>query len=183
MKKAMFAVNPNEEIGLYDSPLGLIELRADKKGITYLRFVEKTFDPVVRSQPDSLNVLAPASTIIHGNTPANKLLNQCRQELDEYFSGTRKQFEVPINLKGTAFQQKVWQCLPSIAYGKTACYQDIALTIGNVKASRAVGTAIGQNPVFLIVPCHRVIGKNGSLTCYACGVERKKWLLEHEKAQ
>jgi O-6-methylguanine DNA methyltransferase len=104
-----------------------------------------------------------------------------QQELHAYFTGTLRHFKTPITLIGTPFQQAVWAAVQEIPYGQTRSYADIARAIGKPKAVRAVGTAIGANPVWIIVPCHRVIQSNGGLGGYAGGIERKKWLLEHER--
>lgn len=103
------------------------------------------------------------------------------RQLAQYFAGDRQQFDLRIALKGTPFQEKVWQELRRIPYGRTASYQDIALRVGNVKACRAVGMANNKNPLPIIVPCHRVIGKNGSLTGFGGGLGIKKQLLELEQ--
>ena len=108
------------------------------------------------------------------------LLQQCIQQLDEYFSGQRKAFDLPLKQPGTDFQQKVWSLLLKIQYGKTVSYNDLSKQYGDVKAIRAVASANGKNDLAIIVPCHRVIGSNQSLTGYAGGLWRKKWLLEHE---
>ncbi|CAK7040571.1 MAG: Methylated-DNA--protein-cysteine methyltransferase, constitutive [Desulfovibrio sp.] len=102
-------------------------------------------------------------------------------QLAEYFAGTRKEFDVPLNLGGTTFQATVWQALQTIPAGETRSYKDIAVMIGKPGGSRAVGMANNRNPVAIIVPCHRVIGHDGSLTGYAGGLDVKQWLLEHEK--
>ena len=103
------------------------------------------------------------------------------QQLEEYFAGKRQNFDIAFLLqKGTAFQKSVWQALQKIGYGETQNYSQIAHSIGNPKAVRAVGLANAHNPLCIIIPCHRVIGKNGTLTGYAGGIEAKKWLLTHE---
>jgi methylated-DNA-[protein]-cysteine S-methyltransferase len=102
-------------------------------------------------------------------------------QLDQYFKGKRKTFDVEFELKGSVFQKKVWYELLKIPYGKTVSYGEIAAGIGNPKAARAVGMAAGKNPVAIIVPCHRVIGKNGSLTGFGGGLETKKYLLDLEQ--
>ncbi|MEO4054994.1 methylated-DNA--[protein]-cysteine S-methyltransferase [Solibacillus sp. CAU 1738] len=102
------------------------------------------------------------------------------QMFNEYFAGERTQFDLPIYYRGTAFQERIWQVLQDIPYGETCSYSDIAQRIGNPKAVRAVGGAIGANPVMIVVPCHRVIGKNGSLTGFRGGLELKKLLLTIE---
>ena len=101
-------------------------------------------------------------------------------QLDEYFAGKRKVFDIPLNLCGTKYQKKVWNVLTTIPYGETRSYKDIAAITGNKKASRAVGGANNKNQIAIRVPCHRVIGANGKLTGYAGGLDKKKWLLEHE---
>lgn len=107
-------------------------------------------------------------------------LEDCVIQLKEYFEGSRKQFHLNLNPKGTDFQQKVWKALERIPYGKTMSYLELSKKLGDVKAIRAVANANGKNPLWIIVPCHRVIGSDGSLTGYAGGLNRKKWLLEHE---
>ncbi|MFD1615911.1 methylated-DNA--[protein]-cysteine S-methyltransferase [Gelatiniphilus marinus] len=107
-------------------------------------------------------------------------LEDCAIQLNEYFEGTRKQFNLNLNPKGTDFQQKVWKALQQIPYGKTLSYLELSKQLGHAKAIRAVANANGKNPLWIIVPCHRVIGSDGSLTGYAGGLHRKKWLLEHE---
>jgi methylated-DNA-[protein]-cysteine S-methyltransferase len=103
-----------------------------------------------------------------------------RDQLAEYFAGDRREFDLPLHPAGTAFQQRVWTALREIPYGETATYGQTAAEIGEPGAARAVGLANGQNPVPIIVPCHRVIGANGSLTGYGGGLDAKRWLLSHE---
>lgn len=107
--------------------------------------------------------------------------NEIQRQLTEYENGTRKVFELPLHLKGTDFQRQVWNALLEIPFGETRSYQEIAIRIGKPKALRAVGGACNRNPIGIIVPCHRVIGKNGSLTGYAGGLSYKELLLKHEK--
>ena len=109
------------------------------------------------------------------------LIKNTKQQLDEYFAGKRKKFDIPIKLDGTDFQIKVWKELLKIPYGETCSYLDIAKCIGNPKASRAVGMANNKNKIIIIVPCHRVIGSNKKLVGYACGLDVKKKLLELER--
>ena len=108
------------------------------------------------------------------------LLKKAEKELEEYFKGKRKTFDLPVQPKGTAFEKDVWSVLEKIPYGHLMTYGEIAKEIGRPKASRAVGNACGKNPVCVIIPCHRVVGSNGSLTGYAGGIGRKVKLLEHE---
>ncbi|WP_299337994.1 methylated-DNA--[protein]-cysteine S-methyltransferase [uncultured Psychroserpens sp.] len=107
-------------------------------------------------------------------------LEDCAIQLKEYFEGSRKQFNLKLNAQGTDFQKSVWTFLEQIPYGKTMSYLELSKQLGDVKAIRAVANANGKNPLWIIVPCHRVIGSDGSLTGYAGGLHRKQWLLEHE---
>ena len=102
------------------------------------------------------------------------------EQLNAYFAGELTDFDLPLNMQGSSFQRRVWQALREIPYGQTASYGELARWVGSPGASRAVGLANGRNPVAIIVPCHRVIGADGSLTGYGGGLERKRWLLEHE---
>ena len=113
-------------------------------------------------------------------TPAARIASRARRELEEYFAGRRRDFSVPLDLDGTAFQKKVWRALSEIPYGEVRSYGHIARRVGNPKASRAVGTANGANPVAIIVPCHRVIAGDGSLGGYGGGVNNKTYLLSLE---
>jgi len=107
-------------------------------------------------------------------------LQQVVSQLNDYFQGKRNHFDFPLNPEGTPFQQKVWSALLEIPFGKTVSYLELSKKLGDVKAIRAVASANGKNPLWIVVPCHRVIGTDGSLTGYAGGLWRKKWLLEHE---
>lgn len=107
-------------------------------------------------------------------------LEDCVHQLKEFFEGTRTQFDLKLNPEGTTFQKTVWDALLTIPYGKTMSYLELSKQLGDVKAIRAVANANGKNPLWIIVPCHRVIGSDGSLTGYAGGLHRKQWLLEHE---
>lgn len=152
---------------IYSSPLGEIALTANNDGLTALAF-----------QTGSAAINLPADF----NKNEEKF-TQVHQQLDEYFSGQREEFDLALAPQGTAFQQKVWQALTTIKQGETKTYAWLAEKIANKKAVRAVGTANGANPIALIIPCHRVIGSNGKLTGYAGGLALKAKLLMHEKAQ
>ena len=141
-----------------DSPVGLLEIQSTELGVRTVNFVDKPFSHVEESAYNALTM----------------------KQLEEYFAGTRTVFELPFDLEGTPFQQRVWQELLKIPFGKTRSYMDIARALGDVKAIRAVGTANGSNRIAIIIPCHRVIGSDGSLTGYAGGLFRKKWLLDFE---
>ena len=147
-------------LGYYDSPIGLIQVAGTAQAITSLYFVER------RRTED------------HPNAVVEAALRQVR----EYFLGTRRAFDLPMVLHGTDFQRLVWQQLLTIPYGHTVSYQGIANALGKPKAVRAVGAANGQNPIAIVVPCHRVVGSNGKLTGYGGGLWRKEWLLRHEGA-
>ena len=108
---------------------------------------------------------------------------EAKRQLQEYFAGTRRGFDLPLQPEGTPFQVMVWDALREIPYGTTVSYQELARRIGAEKAVRAVGAANGANPIPIIIPCHRIIGADGSLTGYGGGIERKRWLLDHESGQ
>jgi methylated-DNA-[protein]-cysteine S-methyltransferase len=150
---------PETYMNYLDSPLGLIEIVGNHKAVTGLNFVHQK------------RVSHPVS-----NTVVDAALDQ----LKEYLNGTRTAFSIPLELQGTFFQKQVWQALLKVGYGETVSYKHIAEAIGNPRAVRAVGAANGKNPVAIIVPCHRIIGSNGSMTGYSSGIWRKEWLLRHE---
>jgi methylated-DNA-[protein]-cysteine S-methyltransferase len=144
--------------GYYETPIGWMEVVSFKKGILSVGFIdEEEYKKVEAKEVNDKQ---------EGVTEAKK----CIEQLDEYFNGKRKVFDVILDLRGTVFQKKVWQALRDIAYGETASYGAIAKAINNKKASRAVGNANNKNPVSIIVPCHRVIGSDGSLTGYGGGL-------------
>ncbi len=118
---------------------------------------------------------------IYEGVSSSLVVDECIKELDEYFNKKRKVFNVPIKLNGTLFQMKVFEVLKSIPYGHTLSYEDVAILIGKPKASRAVGNACNKNPIMIVVPCHRVIGKKGKLVGFAYGTDLKKELLELER--
>lgn len=149
---------------LMDSPLGQIKIVASGDFLTEAEFVAE----------------GPPLTELTAPSVLSPLLQECRAQLTAYFSGHLKVFDLPLKPRGTDFQQEVWRGLQEIPFGKTISYLTLSKRLGNVKAIRAVGHANGQNPLAIIVPCHRVIGSDGSLTGYAGGLWRKKWLLQHE---
>jgi len=157
-------------IDYIDTPLGLFEFMSTDKGICQAIFCGDK----VSDEKTYRNEKAPTKT--------NDITALCKQQLTEYFVGKRQTFTVPLDPQGTSFQQSVWHCLSKIPFGEITSYGDIAKMLNNPRASQAVGGANGRNPITLIVPCHRVIGGNGSLTGYAGGIERKLWLLNHEGA-
>ncbi|HAW77550.1 MAG TPA: cysteine methyltransferase [Alteromonas australica] len=147
--------------GHIQSEQGIVEVTANDSGVTAIAFVS-----------------APTANAQH-----NAIVQEACKQLNGYFSGTLTQFDLPLAAKGTPFQHQVWQALGEIKYGDTASYADIANAIGNPKAVRAVGMANGKNPIAIVVPCHRVIGSNNTLTGYAGGLSRKQFLLNLEGAQ
>lgn len=156
----LFYISYVMECHHYESPVGWLEIKADQGAIVSLTVVSKPEAPL-NSQ--------------------DKTILQCCVELTEYFAGQRKEFRVNVAPQGTVFQQKVWELLQHIPYGKTISYADLARQTGNTKASRAVGSANGKNPIAIIIPCHRVINANGDLGGYAYGLEVKRALLKLEK--
>ncbi|MBB6217884.1 methylated-DNA-[protein]-cysteine S-methyltransferase [Anaerosolibacter carboniphilus] len=145
--------------GYYHSPIGIVEIICSEDALLSAMFVDEE----------------------KATNETNFILEETVMQLDEYFKGIRKTFDLKISLEGTVFQKKVWKELLTIHYGEILSYKELAIKIGNRKAVRAVGNANGKNNISIVVPCHRVIGTNGSLTGYAGGLERKNWLLEHEK--
>lgn len=158
----------SEVIAAYHSPVGLLTIKATDKSVSAVLFAKTGLNT------SSENILTEIKNHDH------PVIQKCCKQLQEYFNGKRKQFDLPLEQQGTLFQQKVWNELLRIDYGKTISYMELSKRIGDVKAIRAVGTTNGKNQIAIIVPCHRVIGSNGDLTGYGGGLWRKKWLLEHE---
>lgn len=146
------------EVAYLQTPMGMAELQGDENGLA------------------SVSVLTEEKPI--GIIP--EILEDAIYQFQEYFEGTRENFDLKLNPSGTDFQKKVWDALCEIPYGKTVSYLELSKKLGDPKAIRAVAAANGKNPLWIIVPCHRVIGSNGDLVGYAGGLPRKKWLLEHE---
>jgi len=146
------------EVAYLQTPIGYAELKGDENGLASI-------------------------TVFDGDKPTNnvpEVLEDAVYQFKEYFEGKRTTFDLILNPQGTDFQKRVWDALLKIPHGKTVSYLELSKTLGNPKAIRAVAAANGKNPLWIIVPCHRVIGSNGDLTGYAGGLHRKKWLLEHE---
>lgn len=135
------------------------------------------------NQQEVVTALNFSDDIERPSAPATPLQQEACRQLDQYFSGSRQQFTLPLAPQGTAFQQQVWQALLRIPHGEHCSYKAIAEQINNPKAVRAVGLANSRNPIALLIPCHRVIGASGKLVGYAGGIERKAWLLEHEHVE
>ena len=144
---------------IISSPLGFTKISGDYDGVRQISVLDSE-EPLTDIIPECLE--------------------DCARQLDDYFSGKRMAFDLDLNPEGTAFQKEIWKLLQDIPYGKTMSYLDLSKRYGDVKAIRAVASANGKNPLWIVVPCHRVIGSNGDLTGYAGGLQRKKWLLDHE---
>lgn len=147
---------------IYNSVIGSLKITVSEDGLSRIEFDAK-------SETNSTGSL-------------HALIIETTRQLDEYFQGKRKIFDLPLNIIGTDFQKQVWYEVSKIGFGTVAAYQDIAKSINNAKAIRAVGLANGSNPIPIIIPCHRIIGSNGKLTGYGGGLWRKEWLLRHEGA-
>lgn len=147
-------------IGYYPSPIGDLEITSLDNRITGVRF---------------LTSAATGSNL----TP---VIDQCITELEEYFGRGRKFFNVELQLSGSAFQNKVWNELLTIPFGKTISYLELAIRVGDINSVRAAGMANGENPIAILIPCHRVMGKNGEMVGYSGGLDKKIWLLQHEGA-
>jgi methylated-DNA-[protein]-cysteine S-methyltransferase len=143
----------------FESPIGSIELKTSEDAVLSVEFKEFS------GKPDS---------------ELPEITKKLNEQLKAYFEGTLLAFDLKINPQGTDFQKRVWQELTNISFGQNASYQDMANKLGDPKVIRAAASANGKNPISIIIPCHRVIGKNGSLTGYAGGLNRKRWLLDHE---
>ncbi|MFT4697962.1 MAG: methylated-DNA-[protein]-cysteine S-methyltransferase [Flavobacteriaceae bacterium] len=147
------------EIAYINSPLGAIEIKGNEEGIASVRFLG--------SEEKETNVIS-------------ENLQPCSNQLKEYFEGNRSQFDLKLNPEGTNFQKRVWDKLLEIPFNTTLSYLEMANRLGDPKVIRAAASANGKNPISIIIPCHRVIGSDGSLTGYGGGLHRKKWLLAHE---
>ncbi len=147
------------EEAVIETPLGWAKIEGDLEGLRSITILDHK----------------PAET-----TDIPELLEDAAYQLKEYFDGTRKVFDLELNPQGTDFQRRVWQELRTIRYGQQISYLDLSKKLGDVKAIRAVAAANGKNPLWIIIPCHRVVGSNGDLVGYAGGLHRKKWLLNHE---
>lgn len=149
-----------EHKAVYISPIGAIEIVADETAICAITFLDD---------------------VEKGTKTNHAVIKECIYQLEEYFNGIRKEFGIPLRPKGTEFQQQVWNELQKIPFGKTSTYLNIAKSMGDANATRAVGNANGKNPIAILVPCHRVIGVNGKLVGYSGGIWRKDFLLHLEK--
>jgi len=156
----------------FPSPLGELVLTASETALTGVYFPTSPFVP-----PRHEVERGPG-----GEAPRGEVLARARQQLSEYFARTRTTFELPLDPTGTPFELRVWEELRAIPFGATRSYGEIARRLGDVRLTRAVGAANGKNPIPILVPCHRVVGAKGELTGFGGGLDRKRWLLEHEGA-
>ena len=150
------------------TPIGELTLTASDTALTGVYFPKSRHGP------------PPILSTADATGPAAEILKRARQQLAEYFARSRMTFDLPLAAEGTEFEHRVWDALRTIPFGATTSYGEIARRLGDARNARAVGTANGKNPIPIIVPCHRVIGANGDLTGFGGGIERKRWLLEHE---
>ncbi len=148
-----------DKIAYYKTPIGIARIVGDEDGISSITVIDNATE---------------------GSTNIPECLQECVTQLEEYFQKKRTQFTLKLNPQGTDFQKEVWKVIQGVAYGKTKSYLEQSKEVGDVKAIRAVASANGKNPIWIVIPCHRIIGSNGSLTGYAGGLWRKRWLLEHE---
>jgi len=155
-------------------PVGELVLTASDVGLTGIYFPTSRHGPPRVEREDWVED--------DGRGAAGAILARACQQLQEYFAGTRTAFDVPLAVSGTTFEQRVWELLRAIPYGTTTSYGALAHRLGDPRATRAVGAANGKNPIPIIVPCHRVVGARGELTGFGGGIDRKRWLLEHEGA-
>jgi len=145
------------------SPLGPVRITSNGSAITSVLFIDDETEAA--------------------EAPSDPLVAECIRQLEAYFAGRLTQFDLPLSPQGTEFQQRVWRELQIVPFGRTATYSDLAHRLGDPNLTRAVGAANGSNPIAIILPCHRIIGTDGSLTGYAGGLWRKQWLLRHESGQ
>ena len=151
--------------GYFQSPLGVIEIKASDLALISAKFLDQ------------------AETIEDNQHGSSKILSLAINQLEQYFEGKLKEFDLPVQLEGTEFQRQVWNEVKNIPFGTTVSYGQLADKLGSRDLVRAVGSANGNNPIWIIIPCHRVVGTRGDLVGYAGGLWRKQWLLEHEGCQ
>lgn len=163
-------------LGTMQCPLGTLLAAVDDSGVRALEFA-KADGPIRQLQAMQRRLEGPLE---RGEHP---LIDRLRGQLAGYFEGERRVFDLPLRFSGTPFQERVWSALLTIPYGEVRSYLDIARALGDPKAVRAVGAANGSNPISIVVPCHRVIGSDGSIVGYGGGIERKQWLLAHERGE
>lgn len=150
----------------FDSPLGPLLLSSNGDAITRVQFAGQKHEQAIAAE--------------WLEKPKDRLLLRAKKQLEEYFAGKRRSFDLPLAPRGTLFQTRVWNALLEIDYGNTASYRDVSVRIGSPAATRAIGAAVGRNPIGIVIPCHRVVGSDGSLTGYAGGLDRKRQLLALE---
>ena len=155
--------------GIIEAPFGVVTVIGSDLGIRFVMFAND-------AHPKPLERLHISNTEIHDS------VNEAITQLKEYFAGSRHDFELSLDLQGTEFQVAAWNALADIPYGRTASYGQQAASIGRPKAVRAIGGANGRNPVAIVLPCHRIVGADGSLTGFGGGIDVKKWLLDHEQS-
>jgi methylated-DNA-[protein]-cysteine S-methyltransferase len=166
------------------TPIGVLRVAANEKGVTAVDFPANGRTRTSRRAGRALEEdVEPADAPAASRAAARRHLAAAVRQLEEYFAGTREGFDLDLFMNGTDFEARVWRRLARIPHGETCTYAEIARATGAPGAARAAGAAIGKNPIPIIVPCHRVIGVNGSLTGFGGGLDRKRWLLAHESGQ
>lgn len=170
MIESLKKLPPDTFYDFMESPVGKIWIFASTDGIHALGWDKKLEQKKIQKDLSHWK-----------HSPHNLLIKKCKKQLKEYFAGKRTTFDLPLALVGTNFQQEAWEALQKIPFAQTISYQEQAFRLGDKKKCRAVGMANSKNPVAIVVPCHRVIGKSGKLTGYAGGMDKKKFLLELEK--
>jgi len=176
--KNMTGFSPSAEgtiitINRIPSPLGPLVIGVTDDGLCLLEFTDRR---MLETQLETLKKRFKANMV----TGKHEMIDRVEKQLNEYFEGSRKDFDLPMAVPGTEFQQKAWEALNKIPYGATRSYKQQADAVGNVNAVRAVARANGENRIAIIIPCHRVIGSDGSIVGYGGGIHRKQWLLKHE---
>ena len=161
------------------TPIGTLTVIASPRGVRAVLWPGEEYADVARSRVRRRNV---GDFVVGGEPEARRIADVAVQQLGEYFRGERRDFDVPLDLHGTEFQQAAWRVLRTIPYGTTMSYGEQARALGDANKARAVGAANGRNPISVIVPCHRVVGAAGALTGFAGGLDAKQWLLAHEQA-
>lgn len=162
------------------TPIGMICIGEDGEAVTDL-YLDREYRKQYHAGRNEAKTEADNPSMGFVDEPQTELLKRAGTELMEYFQGKRKEFTLPLSPQGTEFQKKVWEALRSIPYGETRSYGEIAAQVGNPRAARAVGGANNKNPIMIFIPCHRVVGADGSLTGFACGLEAKKYMLDLER--
>jgi methylated-DNA-[protein]-cysteine S-methyltransferase len=161
---------------IHDSPVGSLYIAESEGFITQIQFMQRLIS-------ERHHLLREVGVVSDCEKPKNDIIVECCKQLNEYFAGERRVFDLPLRASGTEFQEKCWKALLTIPYGGTICYSELARRIDSPKAARAAGGANNKNPISIVIPCHRVIGKSGKLVGYGGGLDKKEFLLGLEKGK